>query len=380
MRERDQNERNERGSRRGFFGRLIVGLLSLMAFLGLMAMAMSVLSSYIDPSKFVWASFFGLAFWEILLFNVIIFVLLLMMWSRKTWIAVLALLVAVPGIMRSFSNGKAHDGGDIRIMSYNVQIFHDLYDSKKKTLDVVHGVVEMVRENHPDVLCIQEFGNYMTKTSRSELIRMFGEFVEMPYHYYHKKAYFGGNVIFSKYPVSAISDNTSFGNENDYGAVAQIDAGVKGKFLVVCSHLTSFRLTKEELSLLSEPGNTKEEVQEYGKSIVVKLRNAYRKRSRQVNELLADIPHDGRPILLCGDFNDTPLSYTYHQIKKAGFTDGFVETGKGIGHTYAGKLPLLRIDYIWCNEQIQPMRFKRLRFKGSDHYPVMLDFKVNHGI
>ena len=377
MREKDHNERE---GRRGFFGRLFVGLLTVLAIIGLLAMVMSIMSSYIDPSSFVWTSFFGLAYWEILLFNIIVFVLLLLLWSRKAWIAMLALLVAVPGFLRSYSHGTPHEGGDIRIMSYNVQIFHDLNDSKKNSSDVVYGIVNMVRENHPDVLCIQEFGYFLNKTSRPELIKMFGELTDMPYHYYHKKAYFGGNVIFSKYPISAIKDSSSFGKENEYGAVAQIDAGNKGKFLVVCSHLTSFRLTKEELSILSEPGNTKEDVQEYGKSIVVKLKNAYRKRSLMVNQLLADIPHDGRPILLCGDFNDTPMSYTYHQIKKAGFMDGFVESGKGIGHTYAGKLPLLRIDYIWCNGQVQPMKFKRLRFKGSDHYPIILDFKINHGI
>lgn len=379
MREQDRNERVERRERRGFFGRLIVGLLTFLALIGLVAMALSVSSSYIDPMKFVWASFFGLAFWEILLFNALILTLLVLMWSRKAWIAVLALLIAVPGILRSYSNGKPREGGDIRIMSYNVRIFKDLYDSKKDASDVANGIVSMVRENHPDVLCIQEFGYFLSKKGRPELIRIFGDLTEMPYHYYHKKAYFGGNVIYSKYPISAISDDTHFGKENDYGAVAQIDAGKKGKFLVVCSHLTSFKLTQEEISVLSEPGNSKEAVQEYGKSIVVKLRNAYRQRSLQVNQLLADIPHDGRAILLCGDFNDTPLSYTYHQIKKAGFIDGFVETGKGIGHTYAGKLPLLRIDYIWCNDQVQPMKFKRLRFKGSDHYPVMLDFKLSHG-
>ena len=85
----------------------------------------------------------------------------------------------------------------------------------------------------------------------------------MPYHYYHQKAYFCGNVIFSKYPLSPVKDETDFSKERDYGAVAEVNAGEKGKFLVICTHLVSFRLTKEEVTMLSEPGNTKEEVQEY---------------------------------------------------------------------------------------------------------------------
>ena len=120
-----ENENNKK--RRGFFGRLVVGLLTLLACLGLIAMALSALSGYIDPKRFVWTSFFGLAFWEILAFNAVVFVLLLLLWSRKVWIAVLALAIAVPGILRSFSNGKAQSGADFRVMSYNVQIFKDLY-------------------------------------------------------------------------------------------------------------------------------------------------------------------------------------------------------------------------------------------------------------
>ena len=366
----------DRKKRRGFLGRLLVGLLTVMAWIGLLAMALSVLSGYINPSQFVWASFFGLAFWEILAFNAVVFVLLLMLWSRRVWIAVLALALAVPGFLRSYSNGKAHEGGNLRVMSYNVQMFKDLYNEQKPSADVACGIINLVREQHPDVLCVQEFTIYIPKASRKDCIDQFGELVEMPYHYYHTKAFFGGNVIFSKYPLHPVDDATRFGQENDYGAVVEVDAGSKGRFLVVCSHLTSFKLTKKEVTVLSEPGINKQEVQEYGKSIVSKLKDAYRERSEQVDKLLEDIPHDGRPILLCGDFNDTPLSYTYHQIKRAGFTDSFVLTGRGIGHTYAGKLPLLRIDYVWGNDGIQPMRFKRLRYKGSDHYPVVLDFNV----
>lgn len=369
-----ENENNKK--RRGFFGRLVVGLLTLLACLGLIAMALSALSGYIDPKRFVWTSFFGLAFWEILAFNAVVFVLLLLLWSRKVWIAVLALVLAVPGILRSFSNGKAQSGADFRVMSYNVQIFKDLYDEEKSLADVANGVINLVREHHPDVLCIQEFNIFIPKTSRKECIRQFGEMVDMPYHYYHTKAYFGGNVIYSRYPIHPVKDTTHFGEENDYGAVAEVDAGTKGKFLVACIHLTSFKLTKKEVAVWSEPGSTKQQVQEYGKSIVSKLKEAYQQRSRQVEQLLADLPHDGRALLLCGDFNDTPLSYTYHQIEKAGFTDGFVEAGRGIGHTYAGKLPLLRIDYVWGNERIQPMQFKRLRYRGSDHYPVLLHFNL----
>lgn len=372
-------QENKQRNRRSLIGRIIVFLLTVLACIGLLAMGMSVLSSYVNPEKFVWASFFGLAFWVIVLFNVAVLVLLILVWSKRAWIAVLALLIAIPGLFKSFSYGKAIEGGNLRIMSYNVQLFHD-FNGDRNGEEVASGIAKMVREKQPDVLCVQEFNIFKSKASRQECIQQFGEMTGLPYHYCHTKAYFCGNVIFSKHPLTPVEDTTGFGKEKIYGAIAKVNAGGKGTFYVICSHLASFQLTKEEITAFSEPGNTKAEVQEYGKSIISKLKHAYKERSVEVRQMLEDIPHDGRPILLCGDLNDTPISHTYQQIKAAGFTDGFVVAGQGIGHTYAGKLPLLRIDYIWGNERIKTCDFKRLRFKGSDHYPVMMDFNMNHGL
>lgn len=378
---KEQKEKKAKKSKkkRSFLGRLIVGLLTFFAVIGLIAMVLSVVSSYIDPMKFVWTAYFGLAFWVILIYNLIVLALLLLMWSKKAWVAFLAILISIPGVYKSFSLGKPQVGGDIRVMSYNVQLFNSLGDEKTKP-ETAEEIAAMVKEYDPDLLCIQEFAIWHYKMSRQDCVDKLVELFDMPYYHYNSKKDFCGNVIFSKYPLKAVEIGSEFWEENCYGTVAQVDAGEYGQFIVVCSHLQSFQFTNDELSVFSDKENSKEEVKSYSKSIVTKMKTAYEKRSQEVNKMLADIPHDGRPIVLCGDFNDTPLSYTYHQIKRAGFTDGFVKVGRGIGRTYAGKLPLLRIDYIWGNEQIQPMAFKRLKHKGSDHFPVMMDFNVKNGL
>ncbi len=372
--------KTENGKRRGFFGRLIVFILALLAFVGLVAMAMSVLSSYVDPVKFVWFSYFGLAFWAILLGNVVVLILLLLLWSRKAWISVIALLIAIPGIYKSFSTGKAQEGGELRVMSYNVLNFKDPDDKEKSSTEVAEGVAKLVRENNPDVLCIQEFTPFMPGKGLYACIASYGEMLGMPYQRYNTKANFCANVIFSKYPVTAVEEGLPLAKEEDFGTVGRVDAGKKGVFYLMCCHLVSFQLTNDELTVFTERPDSKQQVEEYGKSIVSKLKAAYLKRSAQVGAMLEVIPKDGFAFIMCGDFNDTPLSYTYHQISSAGFTDGFVKSGRGIGYTYAGKLPLLRIDYVWGNEQIEPMAFKRLKVRGSDHYPVMMDFNVKHGL
>jgi endonuclease/exonuclease/phosphatase family metal-dependent hydrolase len=81
-------------------------------------------------------------------------------------------------------------------------------------------------------------------------------------------------------------------------------------------------------------------------------------------------------VVVCGDFNDTPNSYTYHQISK-GLNDAFREAGSGIGTTYVGKIPFLRIDYIlYSKERFDPLYFKVIRKNLSDHYPVVSTLKI----
>ena len=375
-----KNKSNRNKRRRGLIGWLVVFLLTLLALVGLAVMTMSVLSSFVNPVRFVWLAYFGLLFWVIFLFNLVIFVLLMAMRSRWAWIAVLALLIAIPGIYKSFSTGKSQEGGDLSVMSYNVMNFKDQDDPDKTMLEVAGNVAQMVKTYQPDVLCLQEFAYYIPGKGQRHCITSFGELVGMPYQHYNDKSNFCSNVIFSKYPLRDIEEDHPLAKQNDYGTVALVDAGEKGTFTLLCCHLVSFQLTNAEITVFSNHDNSKEEMEEYGKSIVTKLKKAYEKRSLEVSKMLEDLPRDGRPIVMCGDFNDTPLSYTYHQIYQAGFTDGFVKAGRGIGYTYAGKLPLLRIDYIWGNDPIQPLYFKRLKHKGSDHYPVMMKFNVNHGL
>ena len=136
---------------RGFFGKLIVFILSLLALIGLVAMALSVLNAYVNPNRFIWTTFFGLAFWGILFYNIVILILLLLMKSRKAWIAVLALMIAIPGFSKSYSRGKKVEAdSSIRIMSYNVHNFKHV-DGGVKQEDFDNQVMDMVSEQNPDV-------------------------------------------------------------------------------------------------------------------------------------------------------------------------------------------------------------------------------------
>lgn len=363
---------------RGFFGKVIVFLLTILAFIGLIATALSVLSPNVNPKHFVWTAFFGLAFWEILLFDVLVLLALLLLWSRKAWIAVIAMLIAVPGIRKSFSfgNKKAESTDSIRVMSYNVYMFQSVDKNKGKEA-AANDIIRIVREQSPDVLCCQEFTTYSGKISRNECIKAFADSIDLPYIYYNKKRNYSNNVIFSKYPLMKVTEGSGFSQEETYGILVTVDAGEKGKFYLADIHLVSNMITTGEIEKLRKTSEYQQTLDTVGKKVLNKLIHAYVLRSDEVTAMLQGLPPIDGPTILCGDFNDTPLSYTYSQIHKAGFTDTFTKVGRGIKPTYAGKLPLLRIDYIWVNEQVRPLNFKRYRVKASDHYPIILDFSID---
>lgn len=366
----------DKKKKRGLLSKIMVFVLTLLAVIALVAMILSVLSSYLDPVRFVWVPFFGLAFWGVFFFNLLLLVLFLVFWSNKIWITVLALLIAVPGLGKSYAMGKTRTQGSLRLMSYNVRNFNP-FEKNLKAEAFANRVAEVVKAQDPDILCCQEFSAFTSELSRSECISKFAEMTGMPHYYYHKKKNYGGNVLFSKYPIRTIPEEHSLGDEAIYGVVAEVDAAEKGCFYVAGVHLISNQITDDEIDFLTEsPKSQTDTIVSFGKSIIVKLKRAFTKRSEQVQAILKDLSQVDKPIIVCGDFNDTPLSYICRQMKTSGFTDTFLAAGKGIGTTYAGKLPLLRIDYVWGNKQIQPAAFKRVRSRGSDHFPVILEFDV----
>lgn len=361
--------------RRGFLGRLLVFLLTLLALVGLVAMALSVINGFINPQNFIWTTIFGLAFWEIFVFNVVVFLLLLLLWSRKAWIAVLALLIAIPGLKRSYSLGKKVEAAtSVRIMSYNVHNF-DHIDGKTDKESMARQVMEKVKEENPDILCCQEFSAFKQGVNRPKCIELFAESSGYSYVYYNKKRNYGGNVVFSKYPVEKVDEDSGFGKENTYGIMVSVNAGEKGKFYVANVHLLSYMITDNEIDLLLSSAE-RQKLDTLSKKLLHKLNFAFQRRSEELQRVLEEMPSVDAPVLVCGDFNEPPLSYNYNQMRKAGFVDTFTKVGHGIKPTYAGKLPLLRIDYIWADTAVTPLRFERCRYKASDHYPILLDFKI----
>jgi hypothetical protein len=133
-------------------------------------------------------------------------------------------------------------------------------------------------------------------------------------------------------------------------------------------HLQSIRLKPEDYDLAN--GKTEQsEIDDAGKRIARRLKSAFVKRQEQVDRIATSIQASPYPVVLCGDFNDPPVSYTYETFSDI-LEDSFVACGNGIGNTYIGAFPSFRIDYILHSPSLKAIAYKTLDEKLSDHHAV----------
>ena len=185
--------------------------------------------------------------------------------------------------------------------------------------------------------------------------------------HWHRKS--NGLTIFSAYPITSKGEIIF---EDTYNACIFADIRIEDDKIirVYNMHLQSTRLGIENNKVLTKAQLNAMNTTEKLKRIVRKLRDAYKMRAQQANTLKEHIENSPHPVVLCGDMNDTPLSYVY-RVLSSGLKDSFQEKGNGIGTTYAGRVPGLRIDYILVDPRFRVNDHLIMRENFSDHYPVV---------
>ena len=103
--------------------------------------------------------------------------------------------------------------------------------------------------------------------------------------------------------------------------------------------------------------------------MVSTLRKAFPIRSNQALTVIDHVHKSPYPVIICGDFNDTPLSFTYNQFNEK-YVDAFRNNGYGIGKTFVGKIPAGRIDYIFHSKNLNSYQFKLQEEVFSDHRAI----------
>lgn len=242
-------------------------------------------------------------------------------------------------------------------------------------METRNRIFQFLRNENPDVVCFQEFYS-QDKPTRFET--MDSLFQVMGTKIYHQRSAYKriarqnfGIAMFSKYPMIAKGDvmfETQGSQDFNYCIYADI---VKDQdtFRIYDVHLQSIKLQSDYYSAQTNDPTSNLTQESAIRLIYRKLQSAYVKRADQARRVVNHIKTSPYPTIVCGDFNDTPMSYTYNQFDRV-LTDAFRNTSTGIGVTYVGKMPAGRIDYIFHSPELASNNFKIQQEVLSDHRAI----------
>ena len=338
----------------------------------------SYLAFLSDPTKNSGIAFLGLAYPILVTINLILFFI----WFIKRDIFFFPTLILLILGMYHHSrflqiNPKISENNSynekIKVMSFNVRLF-DLYNWTHNE-EVKSKIIQLIKKQKPEIICFQEYfyDNNKEFITREIILK------ELGFEHYHEsftdesnKNSLFGLATFSKFPIIN-KGSLAFKNDHSNHCMWSDIVCESDTIRVFNTHLGSIRFNNSDYKIIGGKGSPLYSYQKIPKQdIFNRLKIGFSKRAQQITELVPYLKDSPFKRILCTDLNDTPISYAYNQLSNL-FTDSFTKSGFGIGGTYIGKVPFLRIDYIWHDKDLDSFNFKTHQNQLSDHKAISVE-------
>lgn len=332
-------------------------------------------SPYLDPQSYPIISCAGLFFPIVFVLNLGFLFFWLVVYRRYVFLSLLALIICWNTFLTYFPinlfGGEVPEGA-IKILSYNTRAFSDL---KPHTKEKPNEVLAYLQNCDADIICLQEYiyGGKLPKKDIDYALK------EYPYkHYLSLEKGWNGLGCYSRYPILS-AKHIKFENNLNGSIVYKIKVG-NDTLCVVNNHLESNRILDSDVeayhAMLESPNS--KTVVSGSKQLLKKLSNATAIRAEQADAVVEIIKHfKERYVVACGDFNDTPVSYT-HRVFNKELKDAFVEAGNGLGFSYNLNRMYVRIDHLMVSEGMDVHECKvDNSIEASDHYPIWCSVTLN---
>lgn len=353
----------------------ILGVNVLMASL----LILSTLAPLTSPFDFVSISYLGLGFPILLFINTCFFLLWLLFLKWKFIVTQLIVFIFCWNSINTYiplnSPSKEIPTKSFKVMSYNVRGFNWLTGDEARN----NPIFSYMANSGADIICMQEFA-VEEKKHKDKIIsleELDGFLKEYPYRTIIRlgdtiNSCMYGLACYSKFPIEKVA---RIPIESAFNGAGMYEIKIGKKFItIVNNHLESNRLTAEDKILFKElvVDKNKDKLDAVTQTIRSHLDPAFRTRATQAN-IIADCIRIQRgktdAMIVCGDFNEPPISYAYETIK-GNFLDAFKYTGRGLGITYHEDGFYFRIDYIMHSLNLQAYNCTVGSVKYSDHYPI----------
>lgn len=356
---------------RNFFKRFVFSF----NIIAIILLGGSYLSAFVSPGEAWMFALLGLAYPFLLLLNIFfaIFWLAQFKWYGVFSIGIMLLGISFFNSSFQFRKHTIESEDKIIVSSYNVGLF-GYFQSKWYTGEMI----EAINNNGTDILCIQEFLNL--KGENGSTVDSIKQACGFKYSYFQKlsdgrKRGEYGMAVFSRYPIEEteiVHFDGLTGNMCMYADI-RLDTGL---YRVYNVHLQSFKFKKQDYKFIKDMPEDNDEKIKQSKGLLNRMKNAYIKRAEQVGEIKKHIAQTDIPYFMVGDFNDPPMSYSYHSLS-SGLKDAFVENGSGMGKTYIGIMPNFRIDYILFPKNFDGLHYETIKL-SSDHSLVSAGLKLKN--
>lgn len=349
-------------------------LIFAINILAIVALAASYVASFIPPSSMPIAETLALAYPVGLIINLLFIFWWVIVDVKRSIYSIAIVLLGIGFFMRFVQfKGEAYHGKTedrIHLMSYNVQLF-GLYNWKdnKKIRD---SIINQISKEKLDIFCCQEYckvGKGKFRTGSIIMKELGMKYRNESFFSQDKYAQNFGMATFMKYPIVAKGDIRFEGSNN----MAQYTDFIFKSDTIRCYnvHLQSIHFDRnnyndvDNLSIKELDKNQLDKVE----SLLGMINKAASKRAPQAQKIKEHINSSPYPVIVCGDFNDTPSTYTYRKVAK-GLDDAFKTSGSGFDISFQRSYFRMRIDHILTSPNIKAYSFHAQKLQLSDHYPV----------
>lgn len=351
--------------------KIFLGLLTGISVVCALLLIIVGYSDRLNPVSFPMFSWIGMLLPVFIGINLVMLFLWILVKWRRAWIPVVALIVCY-GPIRTYiplhSNGTPPEGC-IKVMTYNVSNYggNKIY-TKEQASD---SITTLIQQEMPDIVCTQEGSNIVLDLMKNLYAYNDTFCIVSP----SSKNVFNVIGMHTRFPILKREriDFESIGN----GSMAFFLLIDSDTVVVVNNHFESFHLSVNDRQGYRDvlKGNLeRDSVSAETKHLIRKVIEADVKRASQadaVHEYIGKQLAAGRPVIVCGDFNDTPISYARRTVAR-GLKDCYVESGCGVGISFNQGGFFFRIDHILCSSQFTPYNCKVINtIDASDHYPVI---------
>lgn len=342
--------------------RIRASLGKVAAVLLMLVTSLSFLALYVSPQTFVFFQWIGVILPMLLFCNLFVLVIA---WWKRSWYGIcpiIAILANFHYYPHKYQIHRPEEGylGEIKFATYNVHEFKMIYN-----LSSMEQIAAYFTTNQVNTICLQEVPADCTEADLKQI------FSSMPY-----VVTTGGQgqydqlAILSKYPLDSIS-TISFPERPNCALMADMTVNNQ-KIRIANFHLQTTNWNQVKGTLLYQQDTRASWTDALGT-----ISNNFKFRGRQVDYLKRLLDRSPYPLIVSGDFNNTPVSYGYKTIK-GDLEDAYREAGNGYGYTYRYFMKLFRIDFVfYSGAKFNAKNYRAVDIDFSDHLPVLVDFKIN---